>query len=156
MKTPSKESSFLIACAIGLAAVCACVFVSRSARHYAVDRNAATNSGTALNTLRRWGSIMERLIDGGENLDRIDSLATLADVAIRKNYLDASAREKFTIDPWNTPYSWEKRPDAERKVFRILSFGKDRVFQDGSGDDLFVDVIVHVRGEKLVYVKPLP
>src|ERR1700730_203421 len=72
---------------------------------------------------------------------KFDSLPNLILVLHEKKLVDDWSYEdkEYEVDGWGRPFRWEKIQTDNKTMIRILSAGQNGLWEDGQGDDLYMD-----------------
>jgi hypothetical protein len=74
-------------------------------------------------------------------------LSEMLEFADKNNFLEhkANQREWYSIDSWKTPIRMTTTVDHDELIVRFISAGKNRVFENGQGDDLVTTVTFPIK-----------
>ncbi len=86
-----------------------------------------------------------------QTLQRIDTLQSLWArlVECKVNgvpVVDASDRDQDLTDAWGNMFRLEVMAGADKIRLRIISNGPNRVFENGGGDDLYIEIVLDRHG----------
>lgn len=89
------------------------------------------------NDLKNMGLTVLELIDRGEKLEECKSMEAVFEKATQVG-LDPSWIK--TIDHWGNHWQWAIKKEGDFTIIRIVSPGQNTVFEDGEGDDCYVEI----------------
>jgi hypothetical protein len=119
----------------------------------AMDRRPAYSK--TLNQLKVLGDSGSRLIEKGEDIFEYNSLNSFLAAAAKNGYVaESDVRGKyFEQDGWENPLMYEMMKNGD-KILRISSLGENGIWENGEGDDLFVEIRLLENGNVRVMYKP--
>ena len=89
-------------------------------------------------------SSVENKFDLVESKDIDEAVKRLADPKI----VDASETGRLLKDYWGNKYKWESSLLADKsRVVRITSMGRNGIDENGSGDDLRIEITIAANGQ---------
>jgi hypothetical protein len=112
----------------------------------ACQDNSLTTQSITRHQLRVIGDVMERI--SPTEWDNISTFESLLATACAKKMLELETAADYRVDAWRRKLKMEKEIIGERMSVRLLSAGKNGLFEGGAGDDHFVQVVFW--GEKVV------
>jgi hypothetical protein len=78
----------------------------------------------------------------------------LKDAVERRLITDGDYEHKFyEADGWERPFRWEAKTEGPSRVIRITSSGSNGRFEDGSGDDIYLEITVSDTGHVQSHIK---
>ncbi len=118
-------------------------------------RNGTAESETT-ERLRSWAEAMGVAVGVGEDVRVYNSLPEFRDAWKKKEAsVVAQVTDEYKQDDvWGRPIQFiVLKYNDDFKHIRILSVGKDGVFQGGVGDNLYVDIIMQGKSKPVLKVK---
>ena len=107
--------------------------------HHESDQNedeAQTRYG-----LRLWGETLTTLFEAGEDVRQFKSCED-----VLSKYKDSTLVSRYQLirmkcDYWGKPFKWNiARQSDKHFIIHVISAGKNGVFENGKGDDLYVEI----------------
>jgi hypothetical protein len=118
------------------------------------DSDLHESEATTYHSLALW---LRALVRGQEEKVSVDHLASLTEVldTLAENHLiEPTDRKRLEVDGWGRPFSFRVQNEANSQKIRIISSGKNGVFQEGKGDDIVLEITIRRNGKLDVTVWP--
>jgi hypothetical protein len=115
------------------------------------DRNQANGETTA--ALKRWGETIMVLHEMGTDLEKYASTAEILAEWEASGVFDTTDLGPFKHDYWGNPYRWETRRENGEIVIRIGSNGRNGIWENGEGDDLYLEISIPTNGKPKTHLK---
>jgi hypothetical protein len=106
---------------------------------------------TTASDLNRWESYIKLCRQYAfpiENCESIDEAVSL----LKKHKLFDLKDDEVLLkqDYWGRKYHWLVKKEPNETTIRILSAGRNGVFENGDGDDIFFEIVIPNKGAPLV------
>jgi hypothetical protein len=98
-----------------------------------------------------WGSTVSNVLKN--KLDMVENYKSVREVLNsweKKELLEMGSRPNLEKDYWAREFKWEVQRKDEELLVKITSAGKNGVWENGGGDDLFVEIRVVRDGQPIV------
>ena len=127
----------------------------------APDRSHDDTHMAAKRTISQLGEIGDTVVRLVRDGARVEGLASLEDAMVearKRGLLNESEFQdrQYRNDSWGREFRWVRKEQGASAIIWIISAGEDGKFEDGDGDDLYVQISVTGEKELQVYRKPLP
>jgi len=110
--------------------------------------------GETLYRLDALSELVLRLKESGHIVCQYGSVDDLLEDARAKGMIREAEVDRLSTDYWGRPYRWEVEVRPPDTVIRIISSGRDGVFENGEGDDVSIEIRIPERGRAIIRVRP--
>jgi hypothetical protein len=88
-----------------------------------------------------WGETLTTLVKAGENIEQFKSCEEVLSKYKEGDLLTPYERTHMKNDYWGKPFNWSiiRKPD-KYFIITIISAGRNGVFENGKGDDLYMEI----------------
>jgi hypothetical protein len=101
--------------------------------------------------LRLWAeTILVVHKTGADDSLKYDSIRSVFTSWKNKGIIRESERQLVPMDYWESELRWEVRSRNEDKSIRITSAGRNTLYEEGEGDDLYVEITLPMNGEPVL------
>jgi len=95
-------------------------------------------------TLSMWGEELSNILDSGIDLKRLNPKAQVdlefAKFLFKHRFANASDCQDMLTDWWGNKLTLQITDDGDNQVVKIISNGRNLTYENGDGDDLFIEL----------------
>ncbi len=115
------------------------------------DRNEA--NAQTVSALKSWGESIIVLHEMGIDLEKYHSTDVILLEWKGTGVFDTTDLGRFEHDYWGNPFRWELRRENRDVVVMIGSNGRNGIWENGEGDDLYLEIFIATSGKPTTRLK---
>jgi hypothetical protein len=124
------------------------------------EKRSDAHQGTAETQyrLRQWGDYFTSSVDAGLDMENREAIREATDLLVTTRLIRTSDARRLLVDYWGHEFRWMRKRGYNNTVITITSLGRNGIYEDGVGDDQYIEIQISGNGNSLkkITVRSIP